>query len=241
MRWRAKPGSTAGEDRDDQEVTVSTDTGARGELLERIRARRASINVYVRDLEPRGPRLTNLSIICSAVVTALTAGPALGGAQFTEWSARLFQITDDSLVWRLLCFAAMVLSLVAAIATNLYKSHDIATRLAKAEACSAAMEGLEALVEFGRLPLAQAVQQYQHCVAEVPFIHEGSSASHWEADCEISATAMAISPCMQRCNERQPITNNLWPAPVRWCWSTSTHVSAEDETPAFRCAAALLV
>jgi hypothetical protein len=95
----------------------------------------------VRVLEPRGVRLTNLSILCSAIVTALTAGPALGGAQFTESSARLFNITDDSLVWRLLCFAAMVLSLVAAIATNLYKSHDIATRLAKAEACSAALEG----------------------------------------------------------------------------------------------------
>jgi MFS family permease len=164
-------------DRDDQEVTVSTDTGARGELLERIRARRVSINAYVRNLEPRGARLTNLSIICSAVVTALTAGPALGGVQFTESSARVFNITDDSLVWRLLCFAAMVLSLVAAIATNLYKSHDIAARLAKAESCSAALEGLETLVEFGRLPLAEAVKQYQQAVAEVPFIHEEPPAS----------------------------------------------------------------
>ena len=164
-------------DRDGQEVTVSTDTGARGELLERIRARRGSIRTYVRDLEPRGVRLTNLSIVCSAIVTALTAGPALGGAQFTESSARLFSISDDSLVWRLLCFAAMVLSLVAAIATNLYKSHDIATRLAKAEACSAALEGLEALVEFGRLPLTDAVKQYQQAVADIPFIHEEPSAS----------------------------------------------------------------
>ena len=164
-------------DRIGQEVSVSTDTGARGELLERIGARRASITAHVRDLEPRGARLTNLSIICSAIVTALTAGPALGGAQFTESSARLFSIPDDSLVWRLLCFAAMVLSLVAAIATNLYKSHDIATRLAKAEACSGALEGLEAFVEFGRLPLAEAVKQYQQAVAEVPFIHEEPSAS----------------------------------------------------------------
>src|SRR4051812_47972761 len=67
-------------DRDGQEVTVSTDAGTRGELLERIRARRASIHASLRDLEPRGVRLTNLSIICSAVVTALTAGPALGSS-----------------------------------------------------------------------------------------------------------------------------------------------------------------
>ena len=151
---------------------MATDTESRRELLERIRARRASIGAYVRELEPRGARLTNLSIICSAVVTALTAGPALGGTRFTDVTATILSISEDSLVWRALCFLAMILSIVAAVATNLYKSHDVATRLAKAEACNVALEGLETQIEFGQLSLAEAVKQYQQHVAEIPFVHE---------------------------------------------------------------------
>ena len=146
------------------------------ELLERIRTRRASIGVYVRDLDRRGARLTNLSIICSAMVTALTAGPALGGVGFTDLTGDVLQVSDNSLIWRGLCFLAMLLSIVAAVATNLYKSQDVATRLAKAEAVNAALEGLETQVEFGQLSLPEAVQQYQQHVASVPFIHEETKA-----------------------------------------------------------------
>ena len=153
------------------------DSEVRRELLERIRAKRASISAFVRDLEPRGARLTNLSIICSAIVTALTAGPALGGARFTDSAANVLNLPDESLVWRILCLAAMVLSIVAAIATNMYKSHDVAARLAKAEACNVALEGLEALVEFGQIPTADAVKQYQQHIAEIPFIQERPAAS----------------------------------------------------------------
>ncbi len=151
---------------------MARDTDSRRELLERIRTRRATINAYVRQLDVRGARLTNLSIICSAVVTALTAGPALGGTRFTDVTADLFGLPENSLVWRGLCFLAMILSIVAAIATNLYKSHDVATRLAKAEACNVALEGLETQVAFGQLSLAEAVKQYQQYVAEIPFVHD---------------------------------------------------------------------
>jgi hypothetical protein len=151
---------------------MTTDSESRRELLEQIKSRRAAIGAYVRVLEPRGTRLTNLSIICSAIVTALTAGPALGGTQFTGVTAEALNVTETSLVWRALCFLAMVLSMVAAIATNLYKSHDYAARLAKAEACNVALEGLETLIKFGQLSLAEAVTLYQQYVAEVSFVHE---------------------------------------------------------------------
>ena len=151
---------------------MARDSNSRHELLERIRARRANIGAYVSELEPRGNRLTNLSIVCSAIVTALTAGPALGGTRFTDVTANVLNISEDSLVWRGLCFLAMILSIVAAVATNLYKSHDVATRLAKAEACNVALEGLETQIEFGQLSLAEAVKQYQQHVAEIPFVHE---------------------------------------------------------------------
>ncbi len=151
---------------------MATDTESRRELLERIRARRASIGAYVRELEPRGARLTNVSIVCSSIVTALTAGPALGGTGFTSATAEALDLPEASFVWRALCFLAMVLSIVAAVATNLYKSHDVAARLAKAEACNVALEGLETLVEFGQLSLGEAVTLYQQYVAEIPFVHE---------------------------------------------------------------------
>jgi hypothetical protein len=151
-------------------MTSETESGR--ELLERIRMRRASIGAYVRDLDRRGDRLTNLSIICSAVVTALTAGPALGGVRFTDLTGDALNLSDNSLIWRGLCLLAMLLSIVAAVATNLYKSHDVAMRLAKAEAVNAALEGLETQVEFGQVSLPEAVQQYQQHVAGIPFIHE---------------------------------------------------------------------
>ncbi|MDP8922603.1 MAG: hypothetical protein M3O34_06960 [Chloroflexota bacterium] len=151
------------------------DAEARVELLERIRARRVGIAAFAADLGTRASRLTNLSIICSAVVTALTAGPALGGTRFTDMTADVLDLPDQSLVWRGLCFLAMILSIVAAVATNLYKSHDVAARLAKAEASNVALEGLETLVEFGQISTAEAVKLYQQYIAEIPFVHDRPS------------------------------------------------------------------
>jgi hypothetical protein len=152
------------------------------ELLELIRARRASIERFVRDLEPRGNRLMTISIVSSAIVSALTAGPALGGTKFTETAAAMAHTGDDAIIWRALCFGAMALSILAAISTNMLKSTEAATRLAKAEACNAALEGLETLVHFGQIPLDEAVTQYQQHVAEIPFIPElagpGATGAH---------------------------------------------------------------
>jgi hypothetical protein len=154
---------------------MSDEAHDRRELLERIQARRASIGAYVSDLGVRGARLTNLSIVCSAVVTALTAGPALGGTRFADGAATLFNLPSDSLVWRGLCFLAMILSIVAAVTTNLYKTQDVATRLSAAETCNAGLEGLETLVQFGQVSVADAVKQYQQYVAEIPFVHDRPS------------------------------------------------------------------
>ena len=151
---------------------MARDSDSRRELLERIRTRRANIGAYVRDLDRSGDRLTNLSIICSAIVTALTAGPALGGTRFTDVTANLFGVAEESLLWRVLCLLAMVLSIVAAVATNLYKSHDVAARLAKAEACNVGLEGLEAQLGFGQLSLAEARKLCQQHVADFPLVHQ---------------------------------------------------------------------
>ncbi len=149
---------------------MSDDATQRQQLLDRIKAKRASITAFVRELDMSGDRQTNLSIICSAVATALTAGPALGGTSFSGGAAKALALPDDSLVWRILCLGAMVLSLVATISLNLYKSHDVAGRLSKAEAASAGLEGLETLIEFGQISVVEAAKLYQQYVAEVSFI-----------------------------------------------------------------------
>jgi MFS family permease len=142
------------------------------ELLSLIRARRASIQAFMRTVGPRSQRLSIISIVSSGIVSVLTAGPALGGAKFTVAAAAMAGAGDDAIIWRSLCFLAMVLSIVAAITTNMFKSSEATLRLAKAEACHAALEGLETLVHFGQIPLAEAVVQYQQQVAEIPFVPE---------------------------------------------------------------------
>ncbi len=173
--WCPNGGARSRKVRAPEGGTMRSDADARQELLELIRPRRAGISAFVRNLGSRGARLTNVSIVCSVIVTALTAGPALGGAQFTGATANALNLPDNSLVWRGLCFLAMVLSIVAAVATNLYKSHDVAARLARAEATNVALEGLETMVEFAQVSTADAVERYQQLIAEVPFISDAAS------------------------------------------------------------------
>jgi hypothetical protein len=79
---------------------MSRDAEVRQELLERIRARRVGVSRFVENLNARGARLTNVSIVCSAIVTVLTAGPALGGTRFTDATADMLNLPDNALVDR---------------------------------------------------------------------------------------------------------------------------------------------
>ena len=146
---------------------MKTDKEALETLLLRIREKRRRIAAFVNHLEPRGTRLTNLSIICGAIATALAAGPAIGGKTLTN---ALGAVGPDAPSWRILCAAASVFSLIAAIATNLYKSHDIASRLSKAQACDARLDGLQTLVELGQLPTEEAAKKYEDCLPDISFI-----------------------------------------------------------------------
>jgi hypothetical protein len=145
---------------------------ARQELLGRIIARRASIEDFLRLARPRGNRLVNTAIVSSALAAVLTAGPALGGETFSDGVASGLSLSSDSLVWRTLCLLALVVSLVAAISTNLSKSHDTAQRIAAAETVNAELEGLQALVAFGQIPLADAVKLYQQYVTKIPWVKD---------------------------------------------------------------------
>jgi hypothetical protein len=145
-------------------------------LLRKVRDKRRRIATFVSRLEPHGVRLVNLGIICGAIATALTAGPAIGGSRLTD---ALGAAGPNSPSWRILCGAAMVFSLVATIATNLYKSHDMASRLAKAQTCDAKLEGLETLVELGQMSIKEAAARYEDCIPEVSFIPSEREAKKW--------------------------------------------------------------
>ncbi|MCA1676520.1 MAG: hypothetical protein LC799_31555, partial [Actinobacteria bacterium] len=64
----------------------------------------------------------------------------------------------------------LILSVVAIIATNLMKSHDLATRLSAAEVCNVELEGLQTLLQFGQLKFDDAAELYRQYITKVPFV-----------------------------------------------------------------------
>ena len=142
----------------------------RKRLIQRIEAKRVKIDTFGRELQRNGNRLTNLSIFCTALTAIFTAGPGLGGEKFATSVQQMLGLGSPASVWQPLCLLAVILSAVATIANNLYKTREYATRLAKVQSCSALLEGLQTSVEFGQLSMSEATKQYQQYISSVPFI-----------------------------------------------------------------------
>ena len=136
-------------------------------LLKRIKDRRRSIHSFIRHVEPKGVLLTNVNIICSALATVLTAGPAIGGKTLMD---AIGAANPGSATWRIVFAVAALLSLASVIAANLYKSHDIAANLNKARSCDAKLEGLETLLELNKITLDDAATQYTQFLPDISFI-----------------------------------------------------------------------
>lgn len=151
---------------------MNNEPEVRQQLAARIAAKRASVSRFLDHARPRRNRLANISILGSAIAAVMTAGPALGGQSFTASVQDRLGIEDNSTVWRVLCLAAMLVSVAAAVATNLSNSRDMNGRVSAAETCNAELEGLETMLDFGQLPLPDAVKLYQQYVAKVPFVDE---------------------------------------------------------------------
>ena len=148
-------------------MTAAQDTDGWDALLARLRDKRRRIASFTDRVAPRGAYLTNTGIVASAVATLLSAGPAIGGLRLTQ---ALGSAGENSPSWRILCAAAALCSLASTIATNLFRSHDIACRLARAQACDAKLESLELLVELKQLTLKEATARYEKYLPEVSFI-----------------------------------------------------------------------
>ncbi|NMR30478.1 hypothetical protein [Crystallibacter degradans] len=145
-------------------------SGTRDNLFREIDKRRRDIKTYLRRARPRRTRLTITSVVGSALVAALTAGPGFGQEGFTAAVARLFSLPDPSVVWQVICVLAALLSVASAVATGLANSNNVAAQITAAEACNIELEGLQTALRFGHLPLEDAVRMYQEYLSKVAFI-----------------------------------------------------------------------
>lgn len=151
----------------------SADTRQR--LSDRIDQKQQAIRSYLGRERPRRNRLSNISIVGSALAAMLTAGPAVGGTGFTEAIQGIFSLGDDSIVWRFLCLAAVILSVAAALATNFANSRALGEKVSAAESANAQLDGLQLSLNFGNLAVADALKLYQQAVAPVAFVDEAPS------------------------------------------------------------------
>jgi hypothetical protein len=150
------------------------DTELRRQLSARIEGRRRSIAAFLHDVRPRRNRLANISIVSSAMAAVFVAGPGIGGQEFTQAIQKGLSLSQPSIVWRVLCMAAVVVSLVSVISTNLSKSRDLATQVTTAEVCNAELEALSTSLQFGHLSTDDAVELYHQYVVKIPFVEETS-------------------------------------------------------------------
>lgn len=148
------------------------DPGVRAELRARIETRREGIAAFLHDVRPRRNRLTNISIVSSAMAAVFVAGPALAGQPFTDTVKRELSLSSGAAVWRPLCLAALIVSVVSVISSNLSKSQDLAARVTAAEVCNTELEGVLTSLQFGHLSVDDAVDQYHQCVSKIPFVEE---------------------------------------------------------------------
>ena len=151
---------------------MSDDPKVRAELRAQIETRRAGIAAFLHEVRPRRNRLTNISIVSSAMAAIFVAGPALAGPPFTDSVKRELSLASGADVWRPLCLAALIVSLVSVISSNLSKSQDLAARVTAAEVCSTELEGVLTSLQFGRLSVKDAVEQYHQSVSKIPFVEE---------------------------------------------------------------------
>ena len=138
------------------------------ELLARIRKKRAQIETFLATSRPRKRRLLNTTIFCGSLAAALTAAPAIGGQSFTAWLNVIFGLSSPS--WQILCAAAFICSVMATVATQLLKSHNVEEHVARAQGCCAKLEVLEIGLTVGQLDIRQATTEYLKCVEDAALL-----------------------------------------------------------------------
>jgi hypothetical protein len=151
---------------------MAEDDDLRRDLLWRIEARRASVQAFLRTHRPRTRRRANVAIVLSSLAALFTAGPAFGGEGFAAAVQSTLNLRSDSYVWRILCLLALLVSVSSATLINISKSQDDVAKLSTAEAANAELEGLSSLLQFGQLPVQDAVKLFQQYSVKIPFVDD---------------------------------------------------------------------
>jgi hypothetical protein len=138
------------------------------DLKGRIAQKRAQLDTFIARAQPRKRRLLNLTIIAGTLAAVLTAAPAAGGASFTAWLTKAFQLTAPA--WQILCGVAAACSVTATVATQLLKSQHIEEYVTRAQSCRAKLEVLEVGLTTGELDTSRAAGEYLRCVEEASFL-----------------------------------------------------------------------
>jgi hypothetical protein len=151
---------------------MADDGDLRRDLQWRIEARRGAVQAFLRTNRPRIRRRATITVVLSSLAALFTAGPAFGGEPFAESVQAMFGLRSDATVWRLLCLLALLVSVSAAVLTNISKSQDDVARLSNAEAANAELEGLSSLLQFGHLSVEDGVKLYQQYTSKIPFVDD---------------------------------------------------------------------
>jgi pSer/pThr/pTyr-binding forkhead associated (FHA) protein len=141
---------------------------ASGELLDRVRSKRAEVDKYLEFNSRRRCLLVNLVIISGALAALLTAPPAVGGKSFAAWLQQLFHSSEPA--WRFLCLFACLASLVSVIAIQIQKSNNYEEHIVRAQGLRAALEVLEASITCGSLAIHEATSQFLKCLEDSSFM-----------------------------------------------------------------------
>jgi hypothetical protein len=139
-------------------------------LLKTIQEKRRRIGAYLQEIEPRGSRLTNATIVFGGFATLLTASQLVFGRGSTNLLKNLYPIDGGVSVWQILAVAATICSAIAAIAGAMYKQQELAARLAKAQSCAAKLEALETSLSLDLISIKDANSRYAQCITEIPFV-----------------------------------------------------------------------
>ena len=138
------------------------------ELLDRVVRKKQEVEAFLSRAQPRRRRLLNVTIFGGTLAAAFTAGPAVGGASFTQWLTKAFGLDNPS--WQLLCGAAAACSVAATLSTQLLKSQNVEEHVARALSCRAKLEVLEVGLTTGQLDVPQATTEFMRCVEEASFL-----------------------------------------------------------------------
>lgn len=151
---------------------VNDEQALRRQLVERVRSRRVDIDGFLDRARPRNSRLATISVVSSALAAVCTGGPAIGGETFAKTAQGFVGTASDAPIWRSLCAVALLVSVVAAICTNLMRSQNAVARISAAETANAELDSLQTMLEFGQVRLDIGLKLYQQSIAKVSFVDE---------------------------------------------------------------------